>query len=58
MTLDEAVNQFFLPYGYGGFPVVEDGRLVGIVTVREVQSVPNIQWFSHRVADVMAGWIT
>ncbi|MBX3236356.1 MAG: site-2 protease family protein [Nitrospiraceae bacterium] len=53
LTLDEAVNQFFLPYGYGGFPVVEDGRLVGIVTVREVQSVPNIQWFSHRVADVM-----
>lgn len=53
ITLEEAVNQYFLPYGYGGFPVVQDGRLLGIVAVRDVQTVNNTQWAFRRVADVM-----
>ncbi|MBI4003336.1 MAG: site-2 protease family protein [Nitrospira defluvii] len=53
ITLEEAVNQYFLPYGYGGFPVVQDGRLLGIVAVRDVQTVNNSLWAFRRVADVM-----
>ena len=53
ITLEEAVHQYFLPYGYGGFPVVQDGRLLGIVTVREVQAVNNPLWAFRRVAEVM-----
>jgi Zn-dependent protease/predicted transcriptional regulator len=53
IPLDQAVNQFFLPYGYGGFPVIDDGRLVGEVMVRDVQTVPSALWSSRRVADVM-----
>ena len=53
ITLEEAVNRYFLPYGYGGFPVVQDGRLMGIVAVRDVQTVNNSLWAFRRVADVM-----
>jgi CBS domain-containing protein len=53
LTLEEAVNQFFLPYGYGGFPVVQDGRLLGFVAVRDVQLVKNSLWAFRRVADIM-----
>lgn len=53
ITLEEAVNRYFLPYGYGGFPVVQDGRLMGIVAVRDVQTVSNSLWAFRRVADVM-----
>jgi Zn-dependent protease len=53
ISLEEAVNQYFLPYGYGGFPVIQDGRLAGIVTVRDVQNVNNSLWTFRRVADVM-----
>lgn len=53
MTLEEAVNQYFLPYGYGGFPVVQGGRLVGIAAVRDVQTVNTSLWAFRRVADVM-----
>jgi Zn-dependent protease/predicted transcriptional regulator len=53
MTLEEAVNQYFLPYGYGGFPVVQDGLLVGVVAVRDVQTVNNSQWAFRRVAEIM-----
>lgn len=53
ITLEEAVNQYFLPYGYGGFPVVQDGRLLGTVAVRDVQTVNNPLWAFRRVAEVM-----
>ena len=53
LSLEEAVNQYFLPYGYGGFPVVHEGRLVGVVAVRDVQTVTNSLWVFRRVADIM-----
>ncbi|HQV10542.1 MAG TPA: site-2 protease family protein [Nitrospira sp.] len=53
LSLEEAVNQYFLPYGYGGFPVVHEGRLVGVVAVRDVQTVTNSLWAFRRVADIM-----
>ena len=53
VTLEEAVNQYFLPYGYGAFPVVQDGRLAGIVSVRDVQGVNSSLWAFRRIADVM-----
>ncbi|ALA56963.1 site-2 protease family protein [Nitrospira moscoviensis] len=52
-TVEEAVNRYFRPYGYGGFPVVESGRLVGMLTVSEVQNVPTGLWNWRNVADVM-----
>jgi CBS domain-containing protein len=52
-TLDEAVNQYFQSYGYGGFPVLEDGRLVGLITVLEIQNVPPSLWPWRRVEQVM-----
>ena len=53
LSLEEAVNQYFLPYGYGGFPVVHEGRLVGVVAVRDIQSVKNSLWAYRRVSDIM-----
>jgi Zn-dependent protease/predicted transcriptional regulator len=52
-ALDEAVNQYFQTYGYGGFPVLSDRRLVGMVTVSEVQSVAPALWAWRRVEHVM-----
>lgn len=52
-TLDEAVNQYFQPQGYGGFPVVEDGQLIGLITVSEIQNVPLALWPWRRVEQVM-----
>ena len=52
MTLDEAVNGYFLRYGYGGFPVVGDGGFLGIVTLKEVKNVPKADWLRVKVGDV------
>ena len=29
VTLDKAVDDYFLKYGYGGFPVIDDGKFLG-----------------------------
>ena len=52
-ALDEAVNRYFQAYGYGGFPVLADGRLVGLVTVSEVRAVTPALWAWRRVDQVM-----
>ena len=52
-ALNEAVNQYFRPYGYGGFPVLKEGELVGLVTLMEIQNVPTTLWPWRRVGQVM-----
>ncbi|MGD1075141.1 MAG: site-2 protease family protein [Thermodesulfovibrionales bacterium] len=53
ITLDEAVNGYFLRYGFGGFPVFDDGRFLGIVTLKEVKDVPREDWQKKRVSEVL-----
>jgi predicted transcriptional regulator len=53
LTLEEAVNRYFLPYGHSGFPVMQDNRFLGLVTVTDVQAVPVSRWASSRVDEVM-----
>jgi Zn-dependent protease/CBS domain-containing protein len=53
ITLDEAVNGYFLKYGYGGFPVFEDDRFLGIITLKEVRDVPREDWVKVKVLDVL-----
>jgi CBS domain-containing protein len=52
-SLDEAVTQYFQPYGYGSFPVVDDGQLVGLITVDEIQTVPSAMWPWRQVGQIM-----
>jgi CBS domain-containing protein len=38
---------------YGSYPVVEDGQLVGMITLEEVKRVPTSEWAGTTVADAM-----
>jgi len=53
LTLDEAVNNYFLRYGYGGFPVFADGTFLGIITLKEVKNIPREDWVTVKVSDVL-----
>ena len=52
-TLEEAVNRYFQPYGYGGFPVLDDERLVGLITAHDIQAVSPAAWSWRQVGQVM-----
>ena len=51
ISLDEAVNQYFLRHGYGGFPVIDDGKFLGIITLKEVKNVPREDWGRVKVSE-------
>jgi Zn-dependent protease len=52
VSLDEAVNQYFLRHGYGGFPVIDEGKFLGIITLKEVKNVPREDWGKTKVSEV------
>jgi Zn-dependent protease len=52
-SLDEAVTQYFQPYGYGSFPVLDGEQLAGLITVDEIQTVPSAMWPWRQVGQVM-----
>ena len=53
LTLDEAVDNYFLRFGYGGFPVMRGGRLVGTLSLKELKAIPRERWSVLTVGEVM-----
>jgi Zn-dependent protease/predicted transcriptional regulator len=53
-TTEEAVNHYFLRYGFGGFPVLRHDGTQGIVTLKEIKNVPREQWKSVTVGEIAA----
>ncbi len=53
IPIDEAVDKYFLRYGYGGFPVMDDGKFLGIITLREIKNVPREDWSKVKISDVL-----
>ncbi len=52
-TVETAVNEYFLRYGFGGFPVVEKESFLGFVTLKEVKDVPRERWRDVRVSEIL-----
>ncbi len=53
ISVQDAVDQYFVTHGFGGFPVCEEGQVLGVVTVRDVQALPTALWPWRRVREIM-----
>jgi Zn-dependent protease/CBS domain-containing protein len=53
LSLQTVVEEFFVAYGYGGFPVVEEGQVVGLIAVEDVQAIAQGLWSWRTVREVM-----
>jgi Zn-dependent protease/CBS domain-containing protein len=53
LTLQDAVDRYFMRYDHSAFPVDERGRTIGLLTLRKVRRVPSDQWPTSRVRDHM-----
>jgi Zn-dependent protease/CBS domain-containing protein len=53
VTIADLVDDYFFKYHYDCFPVAEEGRLRGLVTLNEVKKVARDRWGSTLVGDVM-----
>ncbi|HZD38993.1 MAG TPA: site-2 protease family protein [Actinomycetes bacterium] len=53
LTVQRAVDDYFMRYDHGAFPVDEHGRTIGLLTMRGVRRVPREQWPTRRVRELM-----
>jgi Zn-dependent protease/CBS domain-containing protein len=52
ISLEEAVTDYFLKHGFGGFPVTQNGRFLGFITLKEIKNVRREEWGSVKVSEV------
>jgi Zn-dependent protease/CBS domain-containing protein len=53
LSLQDAVDDYFMRYDHSGFPVEEQGQTIGLLTLRGVRRVPRGQWPTRRVREAM-----
>jgi CBS domain-containing protein len=53
ITLERLVNENILASGRRCFPVVSEGRVEGMITLRDIQKVPRHEWNHKLVWDAM-----
>ena len=53
LNLQDLVEGYVYQHHFNAYPVVDDGALRGIVTLREVKTVPREAWGDTRVADIL-----
>lgn len=52
ISLTELVNDYFMRYKHGRFPVLDDSKLMGIITLNEVRDVPREKWSGTLVKEI------
>ncbi|MBM4018982.1 MAG: CBS domain-containing protein, partial [Planctomycetes bacterium] len=53
LMLDRVVDEYFYKYKFRSFPVLEEGRLVGVISLKDVQGVPRAAWPERSVREAM-----
>ena len=53
LTIERLVNENIMASGRRCFPVVSEGRVQGMITLRDIQSIPREQWNYKLVREAM-----
>jgi Zn-dependent protease len=53
ITLAELVDVYFLHHHFACYPVLDAGRPVGLITIKDVKRVPREQWETTSIASTM-----
>jgi CBS domain-containing protein len=53
LSLRHLVDDYFLKYHYGSFPVLDSGALAGMVSLRDVKQVEMEEWEKATIADIL-----
>jgi Zn-dependent protease len=53
ITVEQFVDEYLYKYHYKMFPIVDDQKLIGCVTTREVKEVPRNQWNQRTLGEIV-----
>jgi Zn-dependent protease len=51
LSLRDLVDDFIYRFQYKLFPVVDAGKLLGCITMRQVKEIPKEDWYKHTVSE-------
>lgn len=51
MSVSDVISNYFLRYGFTGFPVVSEGKYVGILTLRDIKNIPERERKDRQVSE-------
>ena len=52
ISVEELVEEYFYKYHFKMFPVVEEGKLAGCVTTRQLKEIPRSEWRNRSVGEI------
>ncbi|MGQ9543969.1 MAG: site-2 protease family protein [Candidatus Bathyarchaeia archaeon] len=53
LTVDNFVTEYLLKFRHEVYPVLIDGRILGVVSIQDAKQVPKDQWRSTYIKDIM-----
>lgn len=53
LQIDRLVENFYLTHKHNTYPVVDNEKIIGIITLKQVREVPRDQWVEKTARDVM-----
>ena len=53
LSVSEAIEQYFLRFGYGGFPVVSEGRVLGVLSLSQIRHCKPEERTHKTIRDIM-----
>lgn len=53
LPINHLIREYFLRYGYRGFPVVQEGKVLGVVSLTNVKDIPEEEQKTRTVEEVM-----
>jgi Zn-dependent protease/predicted transcriptional regulator len=56
VTLDKLVNDYFMKYRFGRFPIVEGTageKLIGLVSIHDIKTIPREEWGTTKAIDIV-----
>jgi len=56
ITIQELVDDYFMRYRFGRFPVIEDEKtqkLMGIISLHDIKEIPREEWHEVMVGDIV-----
>lgn len=54
LPVDRAIADYFLRYGFRGFPVTSNGHVRGVISIAHIKNIPESEHGVKTVADIMA----
>lgn len=58
VTLTKALENFFFRYNKSSLPIMKSGKLLGVVSIQAIQSVPKPEWPKTKISEIMSETVT